>query len=94
MYNTRFIMSDGSVIYPAYLDREDKEKLRSQQGKQREYLRCGCRLDKNLYYRLSEDLKFYPEHNNYEHDKYCCRYRENGRNRRITAYMMMIHRMR
>lgn len=35
MYNTRFIMSDGSVIYPAYLDREDKEKLRSQQGKQR-----------------------------------------------------------
>ena len=41
MYNTRFIMSDGSVIYPAYLDREDKEKLRSQQGKQREYLRCA-----------------------------------------------------
>lgn len=87
MYNTRFIMSDGSVIYPAYLDKEDKEKLHIRQGKQREYLRCGCRLDKNLYYRLSEDLKFYPEHNNYEHDKYCCRYRENGKNRRITAYM-------
>lgn len=86
MYNTKFIMSDGSIIYPAYLDVQDKEKLRNIQGDKREYLRCGCRPGANLYYRLSDNLKFYPEHNNYEHDRYCCRYRQNGIEQRKTAY--------
>lgn len=87
MYNTKFIMSDGSIIYPAYLDEKDKEQLKKQQGDRREYLRCGCRPGENLYYRLSENLRFYPEHNNYEHDRYCCRYRGDAQEQRITAYM-------
>ena len=86
MYNTKFILQDGSIIYPAYLDRQDREKLRTEQGDKREYMRCGCRPEGNLYYRLSEDLKFYPEHNNYEHDRYCCR-SKNTPEQRTAAYL-------
>lgn len=71
MYNTKLIMEGGAVIYPAYLDKEDKEKLYNEQGDRRGYLRCGCRPESNLFYRLSEDMRFYPEHNNYDHDRYC-----------------------
>lgn len=86
MYNTKLIMEGGAVIYPAYLDKEDKEKLYKEQGDRRGYLRCGCRPESNLFYRLSEDMRFYPEHNNYDHDRYCCRYKDKG-NLRTTAYM-------
>ena len=87
MYNTKFILQNGAIIYPAYLDRQDKEKLKAEQGDIREYMRCGCRPESNLYYRLSEDLKFYPEHNNYEHDRYCCRSRDNTPEQRTSAYL-------
>ena len=36
---------------------------------------CACRPDAGLYYKISEDLKIYPEHNGYTHDRYCCRYK-------------------
>ena len=44
--------------------------------RKKEYMWCACRSDAGLYYKISEDLKIYPEHNGYTHDKYCCRYKD------------------
>lgn len=89
MYNTKFILSSGIEVYPGYLDKEQREKLKEQHGDQREYMRCGCRPSENLFYRISEDDRIYPEHNNYLHSKSCCRYKdEAGKSKRQTAYIV------
>ncbi len=50
---------------------------------------CGCSSNNKLCYRISEGLKIYPEHNNYEHDRYCSRYRtETGEEERKTGYVV------
>lgn len=89
MYNTKFILSNGIELYPGYLTKEERERIREQYKDSREFMRCGCRPDSNLYYRISEDLKIYPEHNNYRHDRYCSRYRDaEGNAERQTAYLI------
>lgn len=87
MRNTKFIMQNGDEIYPGYLDKENRSKLRNQYKDMRGYMRCGCKPDGDLFYRLSEDCKIYPEHNNYEHDKLCCRYKS-GNDERQSAYVV------
>lgn len=76
MNNKKFILISGEEIYPGYLDKEHREQLKFRFGKTREYMKCACNPDKNMYYRISDDLKIYPEHNNYIHEKSCCRYRD------------------
>lgn len=89
MFNTKFILKDGCEVYPGYLDKEQRLALRERYGSSREYMRCGCRPGDGLYYRLSEDLKIYPEHNNYRHDRYCSRYKnDTGETERQTAYVI------
>lgn len=89
MYNTKFILLDGRDIYPGYMDRDYRMALKDKFKNQREYMRCGCRNDSRLYYRISEDLKIYPEHNNYKHDQYCSRFRnESGEEERKTGYVV------
>ena len=89
MYNTKFILDDGRDVFPGYMDKEKRTELKEEYGNRRGFMQCGCRTDKKLYYRISEDLKIYPEHNNYEHDPYCSRYRtETGEMERKTAYVV------
>ena len=76
MYNTKFITADGKDLYPGYLGREQRVLIRSRYSGKKEYMWCACRPDAGLYYKISEDLKIYPEHNGYTHDKYCCRYKD------------------
>jgi hypothetical protein len=87
MYNTKFVLTSGREIYPGYLDKEKRQNLKESFEKTHDYLSCGCRTDIKLKYKISADLKIYPEHNNYEHDKNCCRYK-NGNGERQTAYII------
>lgn len=88
MYNTKFILSDGKEIYPGYLDIEKRKELKKQFGGKREFLRCGCKRT-GLFYRISEDFKIYPEHNNYVHNQSCSRYRNpEGKSERKTGYLI------
>ena len=75
MYNTKFITVDGKDLYPGYLGREQRALIREQYRGKKEYMWCACRPDAGLYYKFSEDLKIYPEHNGYTHDRYCCRFK-------------------
>lgn len=89
MYNTKFILYDGKEVYPGYLTTEMKKQLKQQCGDKAEVLRCGCKPSENLFYKISEDYKIYPAHNNYVHDKYCCRYKDaSGKSKRQTAYII------
>lgn len=89
MYNTKFILSNGKEIYPGYLDKDKRKELRDQFGEKREFMFCGCKSNNKLFYRISEDLKIYPEHNNYVHDRNCSRYRtETGEEERKTGYVV------
>lgn len=89
MYNTKFILKNGKEIYPGYLDSEKRAAMKGMYGDAREYMRCGCRSDIQLYYRISEKLSIYPEHNDYKHDKNCSRYRTpDGKQERQTAYVV------
>ncbi|MDE6913706.1 MAG: hypothetical protein K2P35_08435 [Lachnospiraceae bacterium] len=76
MYNTKFTMDSGKDLYPGYLNREQRTLLRDKYKGKKEYMWCGCRPDARLYYKISEDLRIYPEHNGYTHDRYCCRYKD------------------
>ena len=89
MYNSKFICEDGQELYPGYLSKEQREKIKEKYQEKREYMKCGCKPASNLFYRISEDLKIYPEHKNYQHDLFCCRYRdEEGKASRQTAYVI------
>ena len=89
MYNTKFILIGNKEIYPGYLDREHREILKNQFKDKNQFMWCGCRSDQKLFYRISEDFKIYPEHNNYEHKKNCCRYKTlSGEPERQTAYVI------
>lgn len=90
MYNTKFVLNNGSELYPGYLDENKRKELKDLFGDKREQMRCGCKSSEKLYYRISEDLKIYPEHNNYIHDPCCSRYRDplTGKAERMTAYIV------
>lgn len=89
MYNTKFILEDGKELYPGYLDREQRKLIKEKYKEEREYMHCGCKTTNKLFYRISEDLKIYPEHKNYIHDVYCCRYKDElGNSSRQTAYVI------
>lgn len=89
MYNTKFVLIGNKDVYPGYLDREHREIIKKQFNDKKEFMWCGCRSDQKLFYRISEDLKIYPEHNNYEHKKSCCRYKtSSGEQERQTAYVI------
>lgn len=74
MLNKALLVCDGTEIYPNYLDKEQRKILKGKYSNTAEYMWCGCNQDKKLYYRISEDLKVYPAHHGYEHDRYCSRY--------------------
>lgn len=74
MLNMKMYLSDGREIYPVYMSAEERKNLKEYIGDKREYMWCGCRVDIKLYYRLSEDLRFYPERQGYEHTKTCTRF--------------------
>lgn len=89
MYNNKFILEDGTDVFPGYLDKEQRQVLRNEYTNRRGYMRCGCKPKEDLFYRISEDLKIYPEHNNYKHDMFCSRYQdEDGHKVRRTAYVV------
>lgn len=89
MYNTKFIMFDGREVYPGYLNLEERQALQKRFRNEREYMKCGCRPSANLWYRISEDFRIYPEHKSYLHDPFCSRYKkEDGTNQRQTAYII------
>jgi hypothetical protein len=74
MYNVKFTLSNGKEVYPNYMNTNQRSVLKDQLGNKSEVMWCSCRTEKKLYYRLSENLRFYPEHNGYEHSPYCIRY--------------------
>lgn len=83
------IVENGKEIYPAYMDNDYRRNLREHYNDTREYMYCGCRDDKKLYYRISEDLKIYPEKNGYEHSVFCQRYKsEEEKKIRTSAYVI------
>jgi acylphosphatase len=89
VYNTKFVLAEGGDVYPGYFDKEKREEMQKQNCDKRGYMWCGCRSDQKLFYRISEDLKLYPEHNKYQHDQNCCRYRsETGEQERKTGYVV------
>lgn len=89
MYNTKFILENQKDIYPGYLDKEKRKCLREKYDSKREYMKCGCNPSANLFYRISEDLKIYPEHKNYVHDKGCSRYIDAaGEKKRHVSYII------
>lgn len=89
MYNTKFILDNGKELYPGYLEKENREHIKMQYAGRRGFMRCGCKPSENLFYNISEDLRIYPEHNNYQHDFFCCRYKDNsGKESRRTAYII------
>lgn len=87
MHNTRFVLENGKEIYPGYLDPDKRKQLQMQYKNKRQFMWCGCRSDEKLYYRISEDLRIYPEHNGYQHDKQCIRYMDENKER-TTAYVI------
>ena len=89
MYNTKFILESGQELYPGYLSTEQRQNIKNKYGNRKGYMRCGCKSTEPLFYRISEDCKIYPEHNNYHHDKSCCRYKNvTGLQERQTAYVI------
>ena len=89
MYNTKFILSNGQELYPGYLGNEQRQFIRNKYENARGFMRCGCKPNAALFYRISEDLRIYPEHNNYQHDIFCSRYKDNsGKQERQTAYVI------
>jgi len=89
MYNTKFNMIDGLELYPGYLDQEGRKKILETYKDMREFMWCGCRSDVKLYYKISRDLRIYPEHNNYQHNINCSRYcSETGVKERKTGYVV------
>lgn len=89
MFNTKFILKTGEFIYTGYLDKEKKINLKNKFKDEYGYMRCGCRPEANLFYRISEDCKVYPEHINYVHNENCIRYKnQNGENIRNSGYII------
>lgn len=89
MYNTKFILKNGQEIYPGYLGKDRRQAIKEKYKGERGFMRCGCKPEAGLFYRISDDLRIYPEHNNYQHDVFCCRYKDgSGNNERQTAYMI------
>lgn len=89
MYNTKFNMIDSLELYPGYLDQEGRKKILETYKDMRGFMWCGCRSDIKLYYKISKDLRIYPEHNNYQHDRNCSRYcSETGVKERKTGYVV------
>lgn len=89
MLNSKFILEDNTDVFPGYLDKEQRQRLRDQYAGRKRFLRCGCKPNGDLWYKISEDLKIYPEHNNYKHDLLCSRYQdEDGKKHRQTAYVI------
>lgn len=89
MYNTKFILESGIEIYPGYLDEERRKEIKDLYTGKRMYMWCGCKNEDRIYYRISEDLRIYPEHNKSVHDHYCSRYRtESGEEERKTGYVI------
>lgn len=79
MYNTKFILIDGSSrkdIYPGYLDKNTRLQIKNKYKGKQHFLCCGCKPNEELYYKISEDLRIYPEKMNYVHDEFCCRYQK------------------
>lgn len=89
MYNTKFITTEGSELYPGYLDQEGRKKILETYKDMSGFMWCGCRSDVKLYYKISRDLRIYPEHNNYQHNINCSRYcSETGVKERKTGYVV------
>lgn len=89
MYNKKLILQNGKHIYPCYMDAEQRQAMREKYKDVSSFMRCGCRPRANLYYGISEDLRIYPLHHNYQHDKFCCRFKdESGNQERQTAYII------
>lgn len=77
---TRFILSDGNVLYPNFLSQEEREILRGRMETERLRMRCGCRDDVMLLYGVSSDNRIYPLHQGYEHATFCSRHQTEERN--------------
>lgn len=70
---SRMLLSDGTFIYPNFLTDDDRVILRNKINEGGISLRCSCRIDDNLEYGISSDLRFYPLHQNYVHAPGCAR---------------------
>ena len=77
---TRFVLSDGSVLYSNFLSEAERTVLRDRLEREQLSMFCGCRSDAQLPYGVSKDLKVYPLHNGYEHASWCSRAEKSERN--------------
>lgn len=71
MLNRELMLRDGRIIFPSYMDKEERAVLKREYEDERHYAWCTCRDDVKLFYRLSKDLKFYPEEQGYLHAPGC-----------------------
>ena len=69
---TRMLLSDGNVVYPNYLGKEERSALKERLGNGLR-LRCSCRDDMELLHGISSDGRIIPLHQHYEHRDWCSR---------------------
>lgn len=89
MLSKELVTKDGNIIYPCFLGPDERTQLRDKYLNGREYMWCRCRVCENgerLYYRISSDLKIYPEHKGYEHAEDCI-FAERNKDKLKKAYM-------
>ena len=86
LLSKELITIDGNRIFPTFMSAEERQELKDKYEGKREFMWCTCRSDEKLYYRVSSDLRIYPEHNGYEHDDSCI-FAEINKDRRAKAYL-------
>ncbi len=86
LLSKELVTVDGLRIFPTFLGEEERRQLLERYAGRREFMWCTCRTDEKLYYRVSSDLRIYPEHQGYQHDPACI-FSELNKDRAKKAYM-------
>lgn len=82
---TRFLLTNGRSIYPAYLNAGAKMALKRQLEETDLKMYCACSAkEEPLYYSVGSDLRIFPLHKFYKHKTWCSRY-DSGNNTRSSA---------
>lgn len=80
LYNN-MLLSDHTVIFPAYLDKAARMALRERMLAEKLTISCGCAVfsEAKLPYTISADGRFIPLHQGYEHSPLCARGNTGGK---------------
>ncbi len=84
MHFNSMVLSDHTVIYPAYMDKDARLALRYKIQVEGISMYCGCSVfsENKLAYAVSSDARIVPMHQKYEHNPLCIR----AADKRNTSY--------